>query len=148
MVRVILVNSFSINMITDDKVNIRFVKINFDKAREIIELAKKKNIKVESYIGHESTAQLLTRLLNYNIVTNRTEYKLQPTDVLLIFSLSKRLSKPEDIANINESEFNVFIAVVVDLWIAPGTVILSTDSEITNIFPELIDLVSEWMMAG
>lgn len=43
-----------------------------------------------SYIGHESTAQLLSTLLDVEVPMNRQAYRQEPGDVALVFKLNGR----------------------------------------------------------
>jgi len=74
--------------------------LTLDEVREIVKRAKK----IESYIGHESTAKLLTELLGVEIPYNRAMYKPEYDDYALVVRLKKRLAKPEDIKNITEKD--------------------------------------------
>lgn len=47
----------------------------------------------QSYIGHESTAQLLTTLLDIEVPMNRQPYRQEPGDVALVFKLNGRPSE-------------------------------------------------------
>ena len=44
----------------------------------------------QSYIGHESTAQLLSTLLDVEVPMNRQAYRQEPGDVALVFKLNGR----------------------------------------------------------
>ena len=46
--------------------------------------------KIESAIGHESTANILTELLEYNVEVNRINYVQEKGDVAIVFKLEKR----------------------------------------------------------
>jgi hypothetical protein len=71
-------------------------KISLEKAKEIV-----KNCgEVQSAIGHESTAYILTDLLEYPIKQNRIEYKQKPGETALIFRLKSR--PPEGVVLIRE----------------------------------------------
>jgi len=76
--------------------------ISLNMVKEII-----KNKEIESYIGHEATANLLSSLLNINVPTNRSMYDPKVDDVAIIVRLKKRLEKPEDVRNVspNDIEF-------------------------------------------
>ena len=45
---------------------------------------------VESAIGHESTAQILTELLGFNVPVNRQNFRQQPGQSALVFKLKGR----------------------------------------------------------
>ncbi len=76
--------------------------VSLNMVKEII-----KDKEIESYIGHEATANLLSSLLNINVPTNRSMYDPKPNDVAVIIRLKKRLEKPEDVKNVspNDIEF-------------------------------------------
>ena len=46
-----------------------------------------------SAIGHETTAQILTELLGFEIPVNRIEYRQEPGDIALVFKLRGRPSE-------------------------------------------------------
>lgn len=45
---------------------------------------------IQSAIGHASTAEILSELLEIPVVQNRMEYKQEPGEAALIFRLKKR----------------------------------------------------------
>jgi hypothetical protein len=74
-------------------------KITIDEAKELIREG------FVSAVGHEATANLLTRLLGTNIPTNRIQVFLEPGDRAISFVLRVRLPEgkiltDEEIANI------------------------------------------------
>jgi len=74
---------------------------------EVKEIIKEKEI--ESYIGHEATANLLSLLLNRTILTNRSMYDPKPNDIAVIVRLRKRLEKPEDIKNVSSNDIEFIL---------------------------------------
>ncbi len=65
-----------------------------------------KNAKtVESYIGHEATAQVLSTLSGREIPANRAMYTPKYDDFAIVVRLKKRLEKPEDVKNVSLSDF-------------------------------------------
>jgi len=74
--------------------------LTLDEVKEVVAKAEA----IESYIGHQSTAELLTNLLGVKVECNRAMYNPQPDDYALIVRLKKRLSKPEDIKNVTEDD--------------------------------------------
>lgn len=48
---------------------------------------------IESAIGHQSTADLLSMLLEYNVTVSRLEFKQTTDDLALIFKLKRRPSE-------------------------------------------------------
>lgn len=66
----------------------RLRKITEDEATEVVNLYDSNEI--VSYIGHESTAQIMSELLGINVAVNRAEYTHAKTDVCLCFKLNTR----------------------------------------------------------
>jgi len=64
---------------------------------------------IESYIGHEATAKLLSSILAVNIPVNRGMYDPKPEDVAIVVRLKKRLDKPEDVQNVKESDIEFIL---------------------------------------
>jgi len=91
-------------LVTSSKIpmTLKTKPITLDEVRKLLN-----NKEIESYIGHEATANLLSSLLNRDIPTNRAMYDPKPNDVAVIVRLKKRLEKPEDVKNItlNDIEF-------------------------------------------
>lgn len=81
-------------MVPGDKFVMYSYRISIDDAVKLIQLAKK----IESYIGHKSTAELLSKLSGREIQVNRGEYQPSDMDVALIARLRKRQQTPGDVA--------------------------------------------------
>ena len=45
---------------------------------------------VQSAIGHQATARIMTELLDFPVARNRMEYSQQPGDTVLVFKLRSR----------------------------------------------------------
>ena len=90
--RIVLANAFSVNMLEND-CSVRFKKVDLEDVRKFIVYAVKHNLEIKSVIGHESTAKILSELLNYNVVVNREAYKMQKNDLLIVFQLKTRLEE-------------------------------------------------------
>jgi len=59
---------------------------------------------VISYIGHEATAALLTQLLGKPIPSSRAMYEPRPGETAIVVKLKRRLEKPEDVKEVEESD--------------------------------------------
>ncbi len=81
-----LANAFSLSMLQSDSV-ISVRKINIDQAKQALSNG------FLSAVGHEGTAQLLSKLLGVNVAVNRVAIKLLPADVLIVFQLQTRLTE-------------------------------------------------------
>jgi hypothetical protein len=73
--------------------------VTLEEVRELV-----KGREIESYIGHESTARLLSQLLSVSVPFNRAVYDPRPGDIGIVVRLRKRLEKPEDIKDVKESD--------------------------------------------
>ncbi len=91
-------------LITSSKIpmTLKTKPVSLNLVREVV-----RNKEIESYIGHEATANLLSSLLNINVPVNRGMYDPKINDTAIVVRLKKRLEKPEDIKNVspNDIEF-------------------------------------------
>jgi hypothetical protein len=67
--------------------DVRFQRISLEGAKSKLKLG----FEVQSAIGHQSTADVLSKLLDMEIPVNRTEIKLKRGDILIVFQLATRL---------------------------------------------------------
>lgn len=67
-----------------------YEKLSPQAARKIIHDFEKSGRAIETAVGHEATAELMTRLLKFPVKFNRTEFVQESGDVALIFRLHKR----------------------------------------------------------
>jgi len=74
--------------------------ITVEEAKELVKKAQR----IESYIGHESTAKLLTQIFEREIPMSRAMYKPSNNDLAVIVRLKKRLEKPEDVKNVKPED--------------------------------------------
>jgi len=102
MERIIFLNA----LVTSSKkpMTLKTRPVSLDIVRELI-----KEKEIESYIGHESTANLLSSLLNRTVPTNRAMYDPKVDDVAIIVRLKKRLEKPEDVKNVSENDIEFIL---------------------------------------
>jgi hypothetical protein len=64
--------------------------VSLQEAKQMIKDCQAKGDGVKSAIGHKSTADLLTELLDFPVPVNRMEFKQTVNDVGLIFKLKQR----------------------------------------------------------
>jgi hypothetical protein len=78
---------------------------NPENVKRVVSKAKR----VESYIGHESTAKLLSDILGINVAVNRGEYVPEKGDIAVVVRLRKRLERPGDIKDVKleDLEFHI-----------------------------------------
>lgn len=58
----------------------------------------------QSFIGHQSSCNILSQLLEIPIPLNRGQYKQRPGDNALIFRLQKRIAEGQVLSSIEEIE--------------------------------------------
>jgi len=90
---------------TDDVSIMLVIPITVEEAKKLIERATV----IESFIGHESTAKLLSQLFEREIQTNRGMYKPKDNDLAIVVRLKKRLEKPEDVKNITTNDIELLL---------------------------------------
>ena len=81
------------------------VPVTVEEAKTLIIKAKK----IESYIGHEATAKLLSQIFEREVQVNRGMYVPQNWDSAIVVRLKKRLEKPEDVRNVTEKDIELLL---------------------------------------
>jgi hypothetical protein len=84
-----IANAFSLSMIEgeDKEVVLRIKEVSKEEVKEIIKEG------FVSAVGHQSTAQILSELLDIPIPFNRIQIKLMPNDIIIVFQLLTRLDE-------------------------------------------------------
>lgn len=67
-----------------------YQRLMLDEARTLVREFQAEGKTIQSAIGHQSTAVLLTTLLQYAVAVNRMEFKQTVGDLALIFKLKGR----------------------------------------------------------
>lgn len=67
-----------------------YQRLTLDEALALVREFQAEGKTIESAIGHQSTADLLTTLLQYAVAVNRTEFKQTVDDLALVFKLKGR----------------------------------------------------------
>lgn len=65
--------------------------------REYLRLIEESGGVVESYVGHQATAEALSAVLRRDVSVNRGEYRQQSGEYALVFSLNRRLTEPREL---------------------------------------------------
>jgi hypothetical protein len=89
--RLYIANAFSLGMLETSptkEVLLRIKEIDVAMASEML-----RSRQFISAVGHESTSQLMTRLLGVEVPFNRVPIKLQKKDRLIVFQLLTRLEE-------------------------------------------------------
>lgn len=102
--RIVLLNT---SIITKEG-TFTYKKISLMDAQQNIDAYKEQGLEVLSAIGHESTAQILSKLLGIEVKVNRMFYEQSPTDNVIVFKLNGRpeegkILSTEDIEKIGYS---------------------------------------------
>ena len=88
-----ILNAFSLSMLPEGRKNHVWVtEISTETAANLVKIMSKMT-NVVSAIGHKSTADLLTKLLGFEVAYNRVQVKLEKNDVALVFQLLTRLEE-------------------------------------------------------
>jgi hypothetical protein len=64
--------------------------ITLEEAQELVKEFQRKGKTIQSAIGHQATAELLSSLLEVAVAANRVEYRQTTKDAALIFKLKGR----------------------------------------------------------
>lgn len=71
----------------------RYSRLSLDEARRLVREFEQQGKSIQSSIGHLSTADLLSTLLEFSVEVNRAEFSQTPDDLVLIFKLKERVSE-------------------------------------------------------
>lgn len=70
-----------------------YQKFSLDDARKLVREFEQEGKTIQSAIGHPSTAELLSMLLEFPVVVNRVEFTQTINDAALIFKLKERVTE-------------------------------------------------------
>jgi hypothetical protein len=101
--KVILLNALV--PVSDKPAIVASVPTTVENAKELVRRAKV----IESYIGHEATAKLLTQLFGVEIPVSRAMYTPRNKDLAVVVRLKKRLEKPEDVKNVKPEDIELLL---------------------------------------
>ena len=112
--KVTVTNAFSLSMVAEEKVEwhlLNVEEISLKRARQIVRNAAE----VTSAVGHESTANFISKVLGVPIPENRRMINLRNDEPLLVFQLMQRLPEGKILTEeeIKQVPFRIFI---VTLW--------------------------------
>ncbi len=71
----------------------RYESMSLEEAKALIRDYQARGLAIQSAIGHRSTAELLSTLLEFPVPVNRAEFKQTINDIALIFKLRSRVSE-------------------------------------------------------
>jgi len=74
-----LLNSFSLNMLTESYNGVQFLKVSTDAVRELAQQGR-----LESHIGHAETAAVIGALLGTEVAMNRSTVKLADDEIAIV----------------------------------------------------------------
>lgn len=67
--------------------------LSLEEAKRLVRDSQARGDTVQSAIGHQSTADLLTMLLEFEVPVNRMEFKQTTNDVALVFKPKQRIGE-------------------------------------------------------
>jgi len=104
-----IANAFSLSMLESEEATINVKVIDAETVKQIIA-----NEEVESAVGHESTAKVLSQLLGTEIKAERKEIKLKKGDKLIVFQLLQRLPEGRVLSEeeLKQLQFKFFLVQV------------------------------------
>jgi len=108
-VSVYLTNAFSLGMLTESDIIIHVQEINPEQLKQELMAGT-----FVSAVGHESTADILSKLLGIRILVNRQAIRLKENDTVYVYQLLQRLPEgivlnKEEIMQINFKIYKVTI---------------------------------------
>ena len=86
--KIFVSNAFSLSMLTSFPANLIIREVSVE---DVMKLLSQSNF--VSAVGHQATADVLTKLLNVQIPFNRVQIQLNEGDVLVVFQLLTRLEE-------------------------------------------------------
>jgi hypothetical protein len=101
--RIILLNALV--PVSDKPAIVASIPTTIENIKELVRRAQK----IESYIGHEATAKLLTQLFGVEIPVSRAMYVPQNWDLAVVVRLKKRLEKPEDVKTVKPEDIEFLL---------------------------------------
>jgi hypothetical protein len=114
MKRVALLNAF---VLPKRPMVVITMPTNIENVKSIIQRAENIGASIESYIGHEATAKMLSELLGIQVEANRAEYEPQVGDIAVITRLKKRLQTPQDLKDIKVEDLEFHVANYNNAWV-------------------------------
>jgi len=102
-------NAFSLNMLESEEATINVKVVDTETVKQIISEEE-----VESAVGHESTAKVLSQLLGVEVKAERKEIKLKKGDKLVVFQLLQRLPEGAMLSEeeLKQLQFKLFLVQV------------------------------------
>jgi hypothetical protein len=85
MPRIVLANAFSLGMLPTSETILKVKEVGIEEVKELLARG------FESAVGHETTAQFLTQMLNLEVKAERRQIVLTPETKLIVFQLLGRL---------------------------------------------------------
>ena len=107
--KIFVSNAFSLSMLTNLPANIRVREVSLEDVKEFL----KENSFI-SAVGHQATADVMSRLLGIQIPFNRIQVTLKEGDVLIVFQLMTRLEEGKVLSEQELSQLQFKFLVVVN----------------------------------
>ena len=108
--KIILVPSIAGSMLPKEPITIKIEPINHEQLNQIASEAE-----VINYIRHPATVQLLQKLLPNMKQASSPEYKINPSDIIVMVSLSQRA--PASGAEVNVNSFDQLVIYLITVTV-------------------------------
>jgi hypothetical protein len=105
-----LANAFSLGMLTGKEVLLKIKEVDLETVKSMLKAQP-----FMSAVGHESTARVLSKLLDIEIPFSRVPIKLQQRDKLIVFQLLTRLEEGRVLSEeeLKQLQYKFFVVEVV-----------------------------------
>lgn len=96
----------------------RYEPLMLDEARALVRQFQQAGKPIQSAIGHQSTADLLSTLLGFPVAVNRMEFQQTVDDVVLVFKLKERAPEGKVLSReeIEEIGYEFGLLLRIDDW--------------------------------
>jgi len=103
-----LLNSLPVSALPDNSA-VLVRKIDWHLAKQLVSRFRDLGYAVISYIGHQSTAEVISAELGLQVGVNRGEARLQHGDHALVFTLSRRVQGDVKVTKDDLAVYHVFV---------------------------------------
>ena len=86
MKKLVIANAFSINMLSEFPVNVRFTKVSLNLVKQLAQ-----DCEILSVVGHKDTSAVFSTVLEKEVPHNRVNYTWDDDSILLVGQVKGRL---------------------------------------------------------
>ena len=96
-----LLNAIPASAIPEGGATLEVKEITWEEACRILETSD-----IESYIGHEATARVISKMCGKDVPVERREAKFAEGEIALVFALNRRVSG--EVTELKPADFRIF----------------------------------------